>query len=112
MEYKTVELLNKIHSLVNNSVRIVNLVVLKRTELFTIIDEIYESIPVDINKARKGFSEKSSDEATKLFKTLKDFEIEIDNSFTIGNLFIISGRKITKLLANVNENLPNELKKF
>lgn len=83
-----------------------------------LIDEMYETLPVDIQVARQylknsqiELKKKNSytQEGNGLYDYLKKLEILVSETLTVASYIILNIREIEELLDKIYENIPNEI---
>lgn len=81
-----------------------------------LIDAIYATLPVDVQKARKylqdiNYEIKNTEQRSRVYDFLNKFELLIAKAMPLANFIIVNIRETENLLKQIADNLPEELTK-
>ncbi len=118
MFFKSLEYIKELENCVNSSYSLPifkGYVAINKRGVEKIIDELYASLPVDVQRAREYLKnndinpEHKDSKSTDLYGCIKNLAVLFDKGFEVMNLSIVSSAKAKELINKVIENMPKEI---
>lgn len=118
MFFKSLEYIKELENCVNSSYSLPifkGYVAINKRGVEKIIDELYASLPIDVQRAREYLRsndinpEHNVSKGTDLYGCIKNLAVLFDKGFEVMNLSIVSSAKAKELINKVIENMPKEI---
>jgi len=118
MFFKSLEYIKELENCVNSSYSLPifkGYVAINKRGVEKIIDELYASLPVDVQRAREYLKnndinpEHKDSKSTDLYGCIKNLAVLFDKGFEVMNLSIVPSAKAKELINKVIENMPKEI---
>jgi len=118
MFFKSLEYIKELENCINSSYSLPifkGYVAINKRGVEKIIDELYASLPVDVQRAREYLKnndinpEHKDSKSTDLYGCIKNLAVLFDKGFEVMNLSIVSSAKAKELINKVIENMPKEI---
>lgn len=118
MFFKSLEYIKELENCINSSYSLPifkGYVAINKRGVEKIIDELYASLPIDVQRAREYLKnndinpEHKDSKSTDLYGCIKNLAVLFDKGFEVMNLSIVSSAKAKELINKVIENMPKEI---
>lgn len=118
MFFKSLEYIKELENCINSSYSLPifkGYVAINKRGVEKIIDELYASLPVDVQRAREYLKnndinpERNVSKGADLYGCIKNLAVLFDKGFEVMNLSIVSSAKAKELINKVVENMPKEI---